>query len=104
MSATRNAAIAYVKSLTTADSSPDHVRDICRLAVIKFAPTTTRGEPLSADQLRAEVLPSALYGFGAVVYVDANGAEHVDGCECEDCCVRGRMVARGRGWQLGSSI
>ena len=101
----RAAAIAYVRSLTTSDSSPEHVRDICRLAVIRFRPCTTRGELLSPDQLKAEVVPSALYGMGEVVRVDENGAEHVEGCECEECCARGRMVARGMsGWKLGSSI
>lgn len=47
----RAQAIAYVRSLTASDSSPEHVTNVCRLAVVKFE------LKLSADQLKALVFP-----------------------------------------------
>lgn len=60
----RDQAIAYVRSLIASDSSPEHVRNVCRLALVKWP-----GIGLSVDQLKAEVGPSTLYGFGKVEVV-----------------------------------
>lgn len=57
----RDQAVAYVKRLTASDSSPEHVRSICRLALVKFPECG-----LSADQLKALVRPPVMCGFGAI--------------------------------------
>lgn len=69
----RSAAVAYVRSLTTGESSPDHVLDVCRLAAVKFELS------ISAGQLHGLVKPATLHGFGRITVVSPEGQERVWG-------------------------